>query len=236
MSYIEMANHPFLWIVAGIVVVNAIVQALLYLFRAIKTAKAIGVTKQQINGAIRASIITTVPPSIAMGAALLALMNMIGKPIAWSRLSVIGALVYESMVATLTAAYQGLSFETMTPEGFVVVLFCMALATSIWQIMPMLFAPSYGKMYSLLARGDVRRVGAISVGAIVGVVVALSYTYVNPNTLFSRTFWATLLGAATMVVGHVLAKKFPKAAGWLNEWVFTAAMFIGMFGSLLFPA
>lgn len=234
MDFMTMANSPFLWVLGGIMVINAIIQSLLYLKKAVATAYEIGLTKAQVTGAIRASIITTIPPSIAMGVALLALMKMVGSPLAWARLSVIGALVYESMVATLAAANQGLTFATMTPKGFIIVVFCLALATTIWQLMPMLFAPSYGKMYKVLGRGDVKVVGIISLGAIIGVTVAITYGYIKPAAFFTRPFWATILGAASMLIGSKIMEKFP-GAKWLNEWIFTISMFIGMFGALLFP-
>ncbi|MGD9569952.1 MAG: DUF5058 family protein [Sedimentibacter sp.] len=235
MDYMVMANHPFLWVLGGIMVSNAVVQSLLFLKSSIKTAYEIGLTKKQVRGAIRASIITTIPPSIAMGVALLALMSMVGKPIAWARLSVIGALVYEAMVATMSAANQGLTFATMTPKGYVIVMFCMALATIIWQVMPMLFAPQYGKMYKFMARGDIKIIGIISLGAIMGATVGNTWQYIKPSVMFTRTFWAAILGAATYYIGAQIMKKYPKA-GWLQEWIFTISMFVGMFGVLLIPA
>jgi hypothetical protein len=235
MNYLTLANHPFMWVLGSIMVGNAVIQSLLYLRQAIKTAYEIGITKTQVTGAIRASIITTIPPSIDMGVALLALMKMIGSPVAWARLSVIGALVYESMVATLSAANQGLTFATMTPKGFIIVILCMAAATTIWQLMPMLFGPSYEKMYQKLAKGDVKVVGIMSLGAIIGITVAMTYSYIKPAAIGTRPFWAAILGALSMFVGSKVMEKFP-GAKWLNEWIFTISMFVGMFGALLFKA
>jgi len=233
MDFLEMRDNPFLWAAASVVVINALIQAVLFLRKSMKVASEIGITKKQINGAIRTSIITTIPPSIAMGLSLIALMGMVGKPIAWSRLSVIGALFYESMAAQLAANQMGLTFATMTPKGFVIIAFVMAGGTLIWQLMPMIFAPHYEKIYNKLAGGDLKAVQIISLGSIVGISVSLLYGYVNHRTFNTQPFWAGILGAIAYFIGSLIMKRLPKL-GWLSEWVFTIAMFVGMFGALLF--
>ena len=58
-----------------------------------------GLIREQMNGAIKSSVITALGPSLVVLSAMIALLVSLGGPISWMRLSFIGSAMYEMMVS-----------------------------------------------------------------------------------------------------------------------------------------
>ena len=58
-----------------------------------------GLTREQMNDAIKSSAITALGPSLVVLSAMIALLVSLGGPISWTRLSFIGSVMYEMMVS-----------------------------------------------------------------------------------------------------------------------------------------
>ena len=58
MDALQIANSFPMWIACGVAVVLVIVQALIFIKKAIDAAPEVGVTKEQVNKAIKSSALT----------------------------------------------------------------------------------------------------------------------------------------------------------------------------------
>ncbi len=83
------------WIIGAVIVFAVLVMSVVFLLKAIKRGKAIGMSKETINTAIKSSAIFSIVPSIPIVIGVGILMTFVGMAISWIRLSVIGALQYE---------------------------------------------------------------------------------------------------------------------------------------------
>ncbi len=83
------------WIIGAIIVFSVLVMSVVFLLKAIRRGKAIGMSKETINQAIKSSAIFSIVPSIPIVIGVGILMTFVGMAISWIRLSVIGALQYE---------------------------------------------------------------------------------------------------------------------------------------------
>ena len=137
MKYLEIANSNILFILAGLTVLVVVLQSVLFINKAMKRAKEMGIEKEVIKKTITNSAIFSVIPSLPIIVMLLALSIPLGRYFPWLRLSVVGSAVYESMAANVAVVAMGLkdiSDPNLTPTIFGVVMWVMTLGI-IWGIL-----------------------------------------------------------------------------------------------------
>ena len=120
MDYLSIANSGWMWFAVAIPMAVLAAQVFLLLRRSLKDGKRMGVKEEQIKSAVIASASASVGPSVSILAGMVSLMVMMGAPIAWMRLSYIGAVMFEMTSADVGAQAVGVAFEqsSMTAEAF----------------------------------------------------------------------------------------------------------------------
>jgi hypothetical protein len=105
----SIKNGAFLYIMGVLVAVFVLVQSVIFLVRAWKRGKAIGLSTERMKAALVTSGTFSIVPSIPIVIALLTLAAALGVPFAWTRLTVIGSMIYETTAAGAVAdvAVQG---------------------------------------------------------------------------------------------------------------------------------
>ena len=73
-------------------------QSAVFIRRALKRARELGIAKERLKHAVRVAALTSIVPSIAIVVALLTLAPVLGLPFSWARLSIIGALVLPILI------------------------------------------------------------------------------------------------------------------------------------------
>ena len=104
MNLLSQLNSPFLYLVCGGIIVFVAVICLVFAVRAYKAGKALGIDVGKMKRVITASATFAVLPSVGILLGVIALSGSLGTPWPWLRLSVIGALHYETQVAEAAAA------------------------------------------------------------------------------------------------------------------------------------
>ena len=93
-NYLELANSPLMWLGAAIAVGIVVFQSVLFFRKSVKAADEMGITKEQVNIAIKSSAISSIGPSIVILVTMISLIVSMGAPISWMRLSFIGSVNY----------------------------------------------------------------------------------------------------------------------------------------------
>jgi hypothetical protein len=127
-------NSPFLYLICGGIIAFVAVVCVIFLVRAYRAGIAIGMDRAKLKRAITSSITFSILPSVGILLGVIALSGSLGTPWPWLRLSVIGALHYETQVAEAVAeqvGIGGLSASSMTPKAFDNVVPALASQTSI---------------------------------------------------------------------------------------------------------
>ena len=122
-------NHPFIYLVSGIVVLFVIAQSVFFLVKAIKRAGQLGIAGATIRKTIFSSALFSVAPAVSILVGVITLSKFIGLPLPWLRLSVLGAVTYELPAATIAAGAMGASVtQTITQaQTFSVITWVMTL-------------------------------------------------------------------------------------------------------------
>lgn len=248
MSILTQLNRPAMYLICGGIVFIVALMCLFFMVRAYKAGKAIGMDTAKMKRAIIASATFAVLPSVGILLGVIALSGSLGIPLPWLRLSVIGALHYETQVAEAAAEQVGitLSAAQMTPEAFVTI----ALMMSFCIIWGMVLTIVFNKKYTERLSGNSGKKGASSFGGFgdkamtamfIGLVSAYIGSYigdlVSGNGLFSFTgAWIPL--AVSAVAGLVMAGFIwlseKKKAAWVDSFSIAGSMLAAMASAVLF--
>ncbi len=123
MSTIDLLNSWPLYLICGSIILFVMVMSVFFMLRAWKAGIAIGMDRTKLRNTVISSCTFTLLPSISILLGVIALSGSLGVPLPWLRLSVIGALHYETQVADIAAkavGLTGLNATEMTPEAFTI--------------------------------------------------------------------------------------------------------------------
>ena len=225
MDALQIANSLPMWIACGGAVVLVIVQALIFIKKAIDAAPEVGVTKEQVNKAIKSAALTSIGPSIVVLSGMLSLLVTVGGPMAWMGLSFMGSVMFESIAAGIGTGSVGvqLGVDALTPLALTMAVWTMIIGSVGWIIFSTFAADKMDKIQAKLAGSNPAGLTIISSGAIIGVfasMVGQKLVALDKNAL------ATVLGAALMFIMMQLTKgeKYAK----LREWNLTIAILVAM--------
>ncbi|MEG1837159.1 MAG: DUF5058 family protein [Synergistaceae bacterium] len=221
---LAVANLPIVWLLCGVTVVVSLIQALLYTRMAKKTAVEAGIPESVTKVAFKVGLVSAVGPAIGVFIVMVGLMSAIGSPMAWQRLSIIGAAATELTAATIGATASGV---TLGGEGYTLTVlavswFTMALNGAGWLVFTGLFTPSLEKLREKASGGDIKWLAALSGAASLGIFGYLNQSQIRASMGHAL---ASIMGAISMVlIVRYVVPKCPK----LVEYSLGIAMLIGM--------
>lgn len=228
MDYLNIANSYVFYIVAVIIISFVVAQSVILLRMALKRSKVVGISKKQIHAAMRSSISVAILPSIATTIGFFTLAPILGIPIPWIRLSIIGGLSVELAAASIGATAAGVeSFgANFTPLAFASAVWAMTFAT-MWHLLGT--ALSLKKVRGFVEKGQNKdkKWSNILVNSVM--IGMLSIFFMRPVVAQGPDFVTLIASCAIMAVMVAIMKKVPRLT-ILKEF----AMPISMLGSMIF--
>ncbi|MDL2314364.1 DUF5058 family protein [Desulfovibrio sp. OttesenSCG-928-C14] len=230
-NYLDIANSLWMWLAAGVAVVVVLAQAFIFARKSYRTGLELGLSRGQMNDAIKSSVITAFGPSIVVLSAMVALLVSLGGPISWMRLSFIGSAMFEMMAASFGTQAVGVTIgaDPMTGVAFANAVWTMTLGCLGWIVFATLSADKMDKVQKKFSGSDSKLMGAVAAGAILAAFGANSATHLialNKNTV------ACIAGGVIMFILNSIAEK--RNIKWLREWALFFALFGGMFAGVPF--
>ena len=246
MSMLSKLNSPVMYLICGGIVAFVAVICIVFLVRAWRAGLAIGMDRVKMKRVIVSSATFSALPSVGILLGVIALSGSLGTPWPWLRLSVIGALHYETQVAQAAAEQVGmksLSAAEMMPQGFATIALLMSLCI-IWGIVLSIF---FNKRYTRRLSSASGGKGAAGFGdaamtaMFIGLVSAYLGSYlggfISSNGLFTFSGdWMPLavaaVSAGVMALFSYLAEK--KHVTWVENFSIAGSMLAGMAAAVLF--
>ena len=108
MEILSQLNSPAMYLLCGAIILFVSLVCVFFMIRAYRAGVAIGMDKTKMKRTITASATFAALPSVGILLGVIALSGSLGTPWSWLRLSVIGALHYETQVAEAAAEAVGL--------------------------------------------------------------------------------------------------------------------------------
>lgn len=226
----QISNAPILWLLCGVTVIVSAIQALLFVKQSNKAAKEASLDPGLTKQAFRIGLISAIGPAMGVFIVMIGLMASIGGPMAWLRLSIIGAAATELSAATIGANAMGveLGSEQYTLVCLAVSWFTMALNGAGWLLFTSVATPSLETLRNKVSGGDMKWLAVLSGACSLGI-----FGYLNAGEVLKGVgnTLAVLLGAISMVaITKTICKKYPK----LMEYSLGIAMIIGMAAAVLY--
>ena len=250
-SVIQQLNGSGIWLVCGIIIAFIAAVCVVFIVRAWRAGRALGMDPVRMRRAVTSSATFSILPSVGILLGVLALSGSLGTPWPWLRLSVIGALHYETTVATGAAEQVGigkLSADTMTIQAFPTIAFLMSICIMWGMVLTTLFNRRYLKR--LQSNGGAgqdlsKNSGGFGDRAMIAMFIGLVSAYIGSyiggfvSGKGRFTFRGDLtpiivaaVAAAVMAVFTYLSEK--KHMVWLESFSIAGSMLIGMLAAILF--
>lgn len=224
-DYLEVANDPWMWVMAMPVIILAGAQGVVFAKKAIQTSETnvVNLTREQCLTAFRVGAVSAIGPAVSVFIVMLGLMAVIGGPLAWMRLSIIGAAPTELTAATIGAKAMGVEFGSPEYgiEAFASSVWTMSLNGCGWLLFCGLFTHRLGALQDKVAKGDTRLMGDISGAAVLGTA---GYLLTGHLLAGGSRLWAGVAAAVSMAILDKVSDNMPK----LKEYNLGIAMVIGM--------
>lgn len=243
MSILAQLNSPVMYLICGSIIAFVALVCVFFMIRAYKAGISIGMDPVKMKRTITASATFTLLPSVGILLGVIALSGSLGTPLPWLRLSVIGALHYETQVAEAAAeavGLSGLNASEMTAEAFTTIALLMSFCIMWGMVMSIFFTKRYltklssgGKKSEGNANGG--GIGDIAMTAMfIGLVSAYVGSYIGDFVSGSGNWLpiaVAVVAGAVMAVFIYLAEK--KNLGWLESFSIAGSMIAGMAAAVL---
>ncbi len=247
MNILDQLSSAPLYLITGGIILYVAAMSVFFLVRAWKAGVAIGMDKVKLRRAVTSSVTFSLLPSISILLGVIALSGSLGLPLPWLRLSVVGALHYETSVADIAARAIGLSGLTageMTAEAFVTIALLMTVGI-IWGVVCVAI---FGKKYhSKLQRTGAKKSGGRSFGddamtaMFIGLITAYMGSYIGQlvqvkggglilTGQYLQLVTMAFAAAAMAVFTHFAEKK---KMAWLDNFSIAGSMLVGMTAAVL---
>lgn len=230
MDYVKISNSSILWLLCGVTVLISFTQAILYMRMAKKTSVKANLSNEIPKTAFRVGLISAIGPALGVFIVMVGLMSSIGGPLAWLRLSIIGAAPTELTAATLGAQACGaeLGGTGFTLTVMAVSWFTMTLNGAGWLVSTGVITPALEKVRNKISGGDSKWLIVLSGACSLGI-----FGYLNVNEISKGSgYAAAVLGGviSMMLLSKFIVPKFPK----LCEYTLGISMIVGMACAILY--
>jgi len=222
----SIKNGAYLYIMGIIVAVFVLAQSVIFLIKAWKRGKQIGLSEEKMKAAAVSSATFSVVPSIPIVLSLLTLATTLGVPYAWTRLTVIGSMIYEVTAAEAVAAAGDLNADLSV---FAAAMWVMAIGIMIGPIFNIFFLKKYqGRIKSLCEKNRAWTNVLIS-ALFMGMIAALGTKEMAKGgvALYTLCTGAVLMGLFGLIINLTKAK-------WLENFALPLSMLGAIAASVLY--
>ncbi len=234
------ADSLLLYLLAGGIILFVVAQSVFFMLRAIRQAKLLGIAGSQIKKTIAGSAVFSLAPALAILIGVIALAGKLGPVLPWLRLSIIGALTYETAAAAnaieglvkageISSAAQ-LTASTITASQFVTIALVMALGVVTGLILSLFLVEKYQKGLTKIDTRDPKW-SKIMMSALFLGMIATFLGMVFQDIDQGLGGWIPVMVMAVSALVMSLCAFFVKKLHW--EWLSEYALPISMLVSML---
>lgn len=233
-------NHPVLFLLAGIIVLAVLAQSLYFLRKAWRHGREIGMPMDKLRRIAIGTAVFTIAPALAIVISVISLSKKLGVPLPWMRLSVVGAITYETPAAANALSAMGLEWAELTQLSAtqyvtVAAVMTMGIMVGIW-LVPVVGKKLIGGMIRLEKR-DQKWGEILSASLFLGMISAfLGYVFDDFTDVFHGDTrglippLVMLASAACMGLCGLALKKL--GWRWMNDYALPISLLVGMLSAI----
>ena len=233
----DSLNSGSIYLICGIIIAVIAVICVIFIFRAWRAGKALGMDPVRMRRAVTSSATFSILPSVGILLGVVALSGSLGTPWPWLRLSVIGALHYETSVADAAAEQLNIRLgeDPMTASAFATIALLMSICIMWGMILNLFLNKKYTNRLSKNSSsgssfGD-QAMTAMFIGLVSVYIGSYLGKWISGNGRFTFAgsvlpLLTALCAAAVMAILTHLAEKLK--AKWLEDFSLALSMLAGM--------
>ena len=241
LSVISQLSSPVMYLICGGIVAFVAAVCVVFAVRAWRAGKAIGMDPAVLRRVVTSSASFSVLPAAGILLGVIALSGALGIPWPWLRLSVIGALHYETQVAQGAAEHVGirLSGSEMTAGAFTTIALLMSICIMWGMVLNLFLNKRYTARLSRPKAEGGEGAGSFGDLAMTAMFIGLVSAYLgsylgqwisgNGRFTFSGSLiplLTALCAAAMMALLTAIAEK--RKLRWLEDISLALSMLFGM--------
>ena len=244
-------NHPFLFVLVGIIIAAVVGQSVYFLVKSYRRAKQSGMDMTKVNKTIKTAAIFTIAPAISIVITVITLSQSLGIALPWLRLSVVGSLSYEAIAAANAASGMGTTLAelagNMTASQYVTIAIVMTVSIMVGIWLVPLIAKKYQNGLVSFEKKDAKWSGILQNSLFIGMISAfvgfvfcdISRLWQSEGGVFTNAkgemFTSTsglvpvfvmMISAIGMCLCGVLINKLKWK--WVNDYALPICMVLGM--------
>jgi len=237
MSILTQMNSWPMYLICGVIILFVLLMSVFFMVRAWRAGITMGLDKVKLRRVVTSSITFTLLPSISILLGVIALSGSLGVPLPWVRLSVIGALHYETSVADIAAraiGLSGLNISEMTPTAYTTIALVMS-AGIIWgMVLTVFFNKRYVKRLQTPKAGKAKKSSGKGFGDVamtamfIGLVAAYVGSYVGTFTSTGNFMPLIVLAMSALAMAVFTYFSEKKGKAWLDNFSVAGSMLFGM--------
>lgn len=244
MTILNQLNSIPVYLICGGIIAFVALICVIFLVRAYRAGKAIGMDVTKMKRTMISSATFSLLPSVGILLGVIALSGSLGTPWPWLRLSVIGALHYETQVAQAAAEQVGmstLSASEMTPASFATIALLMSICIMWGMVLSVFLNKKYTKKLTENKNSASTGFGDVAMTAMfIGLVSTYIGRYlggfVSEEGLFS--FRGDLVPLVVLFVSALVMAFFvflieKKKLAWVDSFSIAGSMIVGMAAAVL---
>ncbi len=222
-DYLTAANDPILWFFTIPTIAMVVLQAVLFVKYSYKASPLVKLNRNECKTAFKIGCVSAIGPAFGVVTVMLGMIAILGTPITWQRLSMVGNAQQEMMMATIGAQVYGteIGAKAYGIEQFIGSVWMQTLHGCNWMIAVILVLHKMEDVRTKLSKHDINLLPIIGSAALAGVIAMLGITQAkgsNANVI------SLLLAAGYMVLLQLIGKKVNK----IKEYSVGLAMLASM--------
>ncbi len=235
------ANHPILFVLVGATIALVLAQSFYFLFKAIKRAKQLGISKRTVKKTISSSAIFTIAPAVAILVGVVALSKSLGVALPWLRLSVIGSITYETVAAgnALEAASMSAAARITDPSIYITIAWVMTIGIAAGLILVPFVTKKIQGGVNKIGMKDKKWGEIFNNAMFLGMISAfLGYVFCDVGTVFSGSLQGLIpvcvmaVSAVVMAICGLLSSRLK--IKWLTDYALPMSLVAGMASAIPF--
>lgn len=195
MNISDVKEAWWLYLIGIIVSIFIISGALFFAYKARERSKELKMDPMVLKKTVISSISFSILPSVGIFIGVITMAGLLGIPLPWVRLSVLGALHYELLAVKIAA--EGVTVTTLTIQNFVTISFVMTIAIVWGALFTLFFFKKYQK----------------------SVVSKLDTT--NKKSFANLIFQSVFIGLVSAFFGDAFSKIFSYKTEIIEDGVYT---------------
>lgn len=235
-SYLDTANSPVMYIGVIALLVIVLWQAAVYIRKAGERAKELNIPKEKLKKAAKVACLTSIVPSIAIIVAFITLAPVLGIPVSWGRLSIIGSLSYELMAANIGATSSGVTLGGPGYDGSAFLTSVIVMTVGSFAMLGMTifgFKPYKNRLNRSLSKEGAKETNPWSRILMAALIVSLYCRFIaEPVAQGGMALVTMVISALLMIVFTFIIKKIPKLR-WLNDFTLSICMILAMAAAVI---